>query len=736
MMMAESVTPSASSPGGAPTDDLLAGLAAAHVATEDPLLDCLVFLTRYHGRARSAEVLIAGLPLHMGRLSAQLFLRAAGRVGLRARVVKRELRRISEQVLPTVVALRDNNACVLISVGEDGSASVMHPGAGGGVDKVSLADLEKDYIGYCIMVRPEFDLHNRSEWAEMRRPYSWFWGTISANWWIYVQVGLAAVLVNLFALALPLYNMIIYNKVVPNNAIDSLWVLSIGAVSVLVFDFIIRSLRAYFLDVAGKKADVMLACRLFDQVLDMRMNARPASTGAFASTLREFETLRDFFTSVTLGTLVDLPFIFVFIFVIWLISGPIALLLAVAVPIILAYALLIQIPLNLMVRRNQREAQEKHGVLIEALTGLEAIKSIGAEGRMRHLWEGFVGLSAQSSQKSRTLAMSAINFAGFLQQAVTVAVMVYGVYLMGDGEMTMGGLVACSMLGGRAIAPVSQLAQLLTRLSQSMAALKALDAVMRAPIERPADKTFLHRPEIEGAVQFQDVKFSYPSRDREVLKGVSFAIKPGEHVAIIGRVGSGKSTVAKLILGLYEPGEGAVLIDGTDIRQIDPVDLRRNIGYVSQEPFLLRGTVRENITAAAPHADDEAILWAGRLSGIDDFLRQDPSGYDLPVGEQGQGLSGGQRQLVTIARAFVRNPRLILLDEPTSAMDSKSEETLVQRLKPHIAGRTVVLITHRGSLLNLVNRVIVFDSGRIVADGPRAVVLEALAAGRIAAAKT
>lgn len=705
------------------------------VKPEDALLECLEIICRHHGRPRSGEVLMAGLPLAGPRVTPTIFVRAAERAGFRARVVKRRINRISRYVLPAVLAFKDGRACVLLDYDQGGTARVVLPETGGNAETVELTQLAAEYSGYAIFVRPEVQIDAARGEESIPKPRAWFWGTLVRNWWTYIQVAVAAVLINLFALITPLFIMTVYDRVIPNNAFETLYVLAIGAGAALTFDFLMKGLRGYFIDSAGKKADVMLACRIFDQVLDMRMSERPGSAGAFANTLREFETLRDFFTSATLATLVDLPFVLLFIAVIWLISGPVAIVLAVAVPVVLIFGLLIQIPLNFVVKRNFRESHHKHGILVETINGLETIKSIGAEGRMRHLWEGLVGLSARSSQRARALSLSAVNFSGLIQQLASVGVVIYGVHLVAAGDLTVGALIACVILGGRAIAPLGQVAQLLTRFHQSMASLAALDRIMKAPVERPPEKTFLHRAAVDGRVDFREVGFTYPGRDQGALKEVTFGVAPGEHVGIIGKVGSGKSTIARLILGLFEPAEGTILIDGTDIRQLDPVDLRRHIGYVPQDPFLFRGTIRENITAAAPHADDAAILAAARLAGLDEFLSDSPLGFDLPVGERGDGISGGQRQAITLARAALLNPTVYVLDEPTSAMDTRSEETLKRRLTRVIAGKTLILMTHRASLLGLVDRLIVLDGGKVMADGPRERVLEALASGRIGAAR-
>ncbi len=703
--------------------------------SEDPLVDCLVYLTAHYGNAKSPEVLRAGLPLAGQQMPASMFVRAAERSGLKARVVKRKLASINRLVLPTVLILKNNRACVLVDMPRKRTAKVILPEAGGGELDVDLRDLADDYTGYAIYVRPVAELDEEIERRDIPRPSSWFWGTIASNWWSYVQVVLAASLINVFALATPLFIMTVYDRVVPNNAVETLWVLATGVIFVFCFDFILKSLRGYFIDAAGKRADVLLASRIFEQVMDMKMAARPGSSGAFANNLREFETLRDFFTSATLVALVDLPFVGFFILIIWAVGGDIATIHLVAVPLVLAVGLALQVPLNRIVTRHMREAEEKHGVLIESLNGLETLKALGGEGTMRRKWEDFVGLTATSSMGARVVSQGGVNFATFVSQATSVAVVIYGVFLIKDGEMTVGGLIACVMLSSRAMGPLVQVAQLLTRFHRSMSALRSLNRIMKAPVERPANAKFLHRPDLEGGVALKDVHFAYPGQEVEALRGVSFDIKAGERVGIIGRVGSGKSTVAKLLLGLYEPTSGAVLIDGTDLRQVDPVDLRRAIGYVPQDVYLFRGSVRDNITMASPQADDVAVLRSAHLAGVHDFVSQHPSGYDLPIGERGEGLSGGQRQAVAIARALMNDPKLIILDESTSSMDTRGEAAFKKRLEDVLEKRTLVLVTHRASMLNLVDRLIVLDHGRVVADGPREQVIEALQGGQLQAVK-
>lgn len=702
---------------------------------EDPLFICLSILAGLQERPISTEALKAGLPHAPGRIPPEVAIRAAERAGLTARLMHRpRLDKILPVTLPCILLLEHGNACLLLKRISKSRVEIVLPEGRGTTKTVDLETLQTQYAGYAIFARPDFKFDDRASEIRFKDHRGWFWGTLAKFWPIYSHVLLASVLINAFAIASPLFVMNVYDRVVPNNATETLWVLAIGIGTVFVFEFMMRNLRTYFVDVAGKNADIIIASRLLERLMAMRLDTKPPSTGALANNLREFESLREFFTSGTMIALVDLPFIFLFIAVTWLIAGPVAMIPLIAVPLVVLAGAALQFPLRRVVEKTYRESNQKHALLIEAIDGLETIKATAAESRVQRAWERFVGLTADSSGKARFISSLATTFAQAAVQFVTVSVVVYGVYLIAEGELTMGALVAATILTGRALAPLGAIAAMLTRLQQSRVALKALDSLMRMPVERPPDKRFLHRPGLAGQIDFKGVSFSYPGQQGEALANVSFGIQPGERVGILGRIGSGKSTIARLMMGLYEAAEGSVLIDGTDIRQIDPADLRRSIGYVSQDNFLFYGTVRENIAFGAPHVDDQAILRAAHVGGVTDFLRSHPVGFDLQVGERGMALSGGQRQAVVIARALLLDPPIIVLDEPTSCMDNSTEAAFKQRLEQVLGDKTLVLVTHRSSLLSLVDRLIIVDNGLIVANGPKDQVLEALKGGQVRAA--
>jgi ATP-binding cassette subfamily C protein LapB len=704
---------------------------ALKVDAEDPLLGCLAILTSIYERPQSPEALSAGLPVLDGRLTPELFLRAAKRAGLSGRIVKRPVSKIPEFSYPVVLLLGDGGACVLTTRGEDDSYEILTPESGGR-QTIAKDTLDEIYSGYTIFVRPEYLDDNRLGPDTHTAPKrSWFWGTVMRFWPTYSQVIIASLLINSFALVMPLFIMNVYDRVVPNNAIETLWVLAIGAATAIGFDFFMRMIRGYFVDSAGKRADTLLSADIFERVQDIQMSSRPGSAGAFANILRDFESVREFLTSATVTAFADIPFIALFILVIWLVAGPVAVVPAVAVPIALIGGIILQSPLKSAISKTQVESAQKHGILVETIGGLETIKSLNAQGRLQGKWEEFVAKTAETGLRARVFSLGIVTFSTFLQQISTVAVIVYGAYLIQDGVLTTGALIAAVILNGRALAPLGQVAGLLARMNQSLSALGALNQIMSLPLERPAGKRFLHRPTFAGAIDFREVTFSYPGSEIAALNKVTFSIQPGERVAFIGRVGSGKSTVAKLMLGLYAPDEGAVLVDRTDLRQVDPIDLRRNVGAILQDSFLFHGTVRDNIALGATTADDEAVMNAAVMAGVHDFVRRHPRGYDLVVGERGEGLSGGQRQAVALARALIKEPPILILDEPTSGIDVGTEKAFLTRLAPTLKGRTLVLVTHRASLLPLVDRIIILDQGRVVADGPREKVIEALNAGKI-----
>jgi len=692
---------------------------ATSLYVRDPLLEALVAVTRLHHRPHSAESLTAGLPLEGGRLTPDLFIRAAASVGFMADYIERDVESITSMVLPVVLELTENRACVLLAR-EGDMATVLFFDEQEKPQEVDLGSLEARYQGHCYLIKPVAvpDAGNGTK--------DWFWSTIRKSRGLYIEILVASFLVNLFALVTPLFIMNVYDRVVPNHAIETLWVLASGVAIVFVFDLVMKSLRGYFIDAAGRRADIMLSSRTFSRVMDIKMSDRPQRVGSFANNLQEFDSFREFFTSTTLIALIDLPFVIMFVLLIYFIGGILAVVPTVAIPLIILAGFLFQKPLHEVITETFKESAAKHAMLIEVLAALDTVKGARAEGVMQKRWEAFNARLARYGLKSRFLSLSMLNLAQLVQQISTIAVVALGVYTIIEGELSVGGLIACTILVGRCLAPMGQVASILTKYHHSMAAFEAIDKVMNLPVERPADRRFLHRPNITGDIEFKDVTFNYRDQQIPALANISLKIRDGEKVAIIGKTGSGKTTLQKLILGYYEPVGGSILVSGTDINQIDPADLRRNISYVPQEISLFAGSVRENIVLGTPLATDQAVLDASKIAGILDFLNSHPQGFDLDVGERGSHLSGGQRQGIAIARAIINQAPILVLDEPTASMDNTTEMIFKQHFGEYISDRTLLLVTHKASMLSLVDRLIVLNEGRLIADGPKDDVLKAL----------
>ncbi|RYJ61971.1 type I secretion system permease/ATPase [Pseudomonas songnenensis] len=697
---------------------------------DDPLLDGLLILCKQHGCVASRASLSAGLPMPNQRLSATLLPRAAARAGLQGRVIKRKLTAISALNLPVLLLLKDGRSAVLAKWGDDNQALILPSEAEGGEQWVAKDALAEDYSGEAFFARPRHELEEARN-PLLPRVHAWFRDTLKLSRWLYADAMVATLLVNTLGLMVPLFVMQTYDRVVPNQATATLWVLAIGLFIGTSFELLLRVLRAHLLDTAGKKTDVVLSATLFERITGMTMNSRPATVGGFAQSIHDFQGLRDFLTAVTLTSLIDLPFALLIILVIGLIGGWLVVIPLLAFPITALFALIIQTRLRDTVQKSLALASERQALLVETLGGLETLKACGAESERQHRWEQTHGALTRLDSHARMLSAIAMNGTLFLQQFAGMATIVAGVYSIIAGDLSVGALVACYMLGSRVLSPLGQIASLITRLQQARLTMKSTDALMALPQERQEKQRPLERTHLNGALDLRQLTFTYPGLSSPSLRNINFHIAPGERVGIIGRSGSGKSTLARLIMGLYAPDEGQILVDGLDLRQIDVADLRSQIGYVSHDMPLLAGSLRDNMTLGARYVSDERMLEVAKLTGAYELARQHPLGFDRPVGERGQLLSGGQRQLVLMARALLLDPPILLLDEPTSAMDNSSEDALRHHLLGWSQGKTMLLITHRMSMLSLVERLVVLDCGRVVADGPKAAVIEALRKGHV-----
>jgi ATP-binding cassette subfamily C protein LapB len=700
---------------------------------DDPLLDGLLALCVLHQKPASAAMLTTGLPLPKQRLSVELLPRAAARAGLQGRVLVRKLEQIPAIAMPALLLLKDGRSAVLLGWHGDDQARLLLSESDGGESVVSRELLADDYIGKVFFAQPQHTV-DVTHGTLIPRARSWFRDTLKRSRWLYADAIAASFLINIIAMAAPLFVMNVYDRVVPNQAESTLWVLAIGITGAYLFDLILKSLRSLCLDLAGKKTDLIISATLFERIVGMAMKYRPARVGSFAQNIHEFQSLRDFLASLTLTSLIDLPFTLLIFMVIAILGGHLVWIPVLAFPIALLIGYALQKPLVATMERTMALGAERQSSLIETLAGLDAVKVNNAESERQYQWEQTIGTLSRLELRVKMLSGLAMNITLLIQQLAGVIMIVFGVYQIIDGHLSMGGLIACYMLSGRALSPLASLSGLLTRYQQARVTMVSVDQMMELPQERNFDERPLSRNVLQGAIECRQMNFTYPNQQNAALKNINLTIKPGEKIGIIGRSGSGKSSLAKLLVGLYQPDDGALLVDGVDIRQIDVSELRHNIGYVAQDIQLLAGTLRDNLVSGARYVEDEMVLQAAELAGVHEFARLHPQGYELQVGERGQNLSGGQRQNVALARALLLNPPILLLDEPTSAMDNTGEERLKQRLAVVVENKTVVLVTHRASLLSLVDRLIVIDRGQILADGPKAAVMEALKKGQISVA--
>ncbi|WP_120512807.1 type I secretion system permease/ATPase [Photobacterium salinisoli] len=702
----------------------------------DPLLLALIVVSRHYGVANTPDALIADLPLPDGQLTPFLLPRAAEKAGLEAKEEKLAIEKLPPMLLPAILLLKGNSACVVASIDhEKQQLAVISPQFDSEERWISFSEFNESYTGHLFLLKKRFRYDERS--PELLKPTKghWFWGTLWLSRNIYRDVFIASILINLFAIATPLFTRLVYDKIVPNQAFDSLWVLASGITLIFGFDFVLKLMRSYFIDVAGKKSDILISAKLFAKVMGLRMEARPPSVGALARHLQEFEAIREFFTSATITSLIDLPFAILFLVVIWLIAGPLVIIPIIALAFLILYSLLVQRPLRRSIEEGSRLSSQKHANLIESLSGLDTIKRFEAQSQFQYKWEEAVAHMANWSITSRRLTDSVQNTAGFCQQFVTVGMIVFGVYQIAAGELTMGGLIAVSMLSSRAVGPLVQLALLSTRYHQAKSAKTIIEQLMALPVEQEAEKRFLHRASLQGRIQFSQVSFQYPGQQRMAIKDLDLTIEPGEKVAIIGRVGSGKTTIERLIMGLYKPSAGSISIDDTDIGQLHPTDIRRNIGSVPQDLMLFYGSIRDNIALGRSQVSDDAILRAADRAGVTNFTRQDEAGLDRQVGEGGQALSGGQKQAIAIARALLTEPKVLVMDEPSSSMDNKAEQALKHVLNTLDNDETLILFTHKTSMLDVVDRIVVLEQGQLVADGPKDQVLQQLRKGNLSDGK-
>jgi len=676
----------------------------------------LIFAVQ-HVLALSGMVFSSGAVRDLPELNSEFFdprsaVSALNHVGFEANYGEMNLKKLRVTHCPTIGFLKTGQAVVIYAVDERDIVYWRQFGEEGRYveEHMPLKELNAHLEAYLILARL---VHVASR---INARNDWFWGSLFQGRWLYGQVLVAAAVTNFLGLSTSLFIMVVYDRIVPNEAIESLIAMTIGVSIALGFDFIIKSLRAQFVDRAGKRADARMSRLIFDRLLNMRLDNGRQKSGAMASIVREFDTLREFFTSATLVAVVDLPFIFLFIWVISLIAGPLALVPLVAVPVVIISGLVIQPFLARIAESSMKSNMSKQSVLVETLNGLETVQATGSGRLMRRRFEEAANAQSDLGLKNRMLSNFAINSAASVQQLAQVATVFFGVFLIQDGTISMGAMIAAVILGGRTLSPLSQLASAMTRANGARQAYRSLSAVMNDGDQQAHTHSRLSRPHLAGNIEFKNVSYTFFGASSPMIRNLSLKIPAGQKVAIVGRMGSGKTTLSRLISGLIEPSEGSVLIDGVDLRQIDKSDVRRNVGVMLQDNWLFSGTVKDNLQMGFYEYDDAYVLNLAKISGVDDFVAGHPQGYDMELRERGEGLSGGQRQSINLARALLHNPNLLVLDEPTSSMDTATEKSVIARLKAWVGKRTLVMVTHRNSLLELADRVLVIDQGAVIAD--------------------
>lgn len=699
--------------------------------SSDPLAQAVAVCARLNGQDLGVEGVLAGVPLPVdGLLTPGLAVSALEEHGFRAHLTKRKLSALPEGVLPAILFLRNREACVLLQGGPE-SFRVIWPTRSDEPIELPRDELMKAYAGHALLVRSDA-AQSGGTLDTVKAPRHWYWSVAARYWPEYFQVMLASVLVNLLGLAVPIFTMNVYDRVFPTAAITTLWSLVAAVGVALIFDAILKWIRAAVVDNVGRNVDQAVSASIFRHLSDLELQQTMQPAGALINTLKDYEQVRDFFSSQTLATLTDLCFSVLFIAVIAYLGGPLAYPPAIALAVVLVLGAFIMLPLRGATNASRQSTGIKNAVAVEALTELETLKSIAGQGRMQSRWEKHVAESARVNERSKKLATFSITVTGLAQQASSIGIVIIGVYLALEGSLTMGAVIAAMILSGRALAPTASLAALFVRASFAFSTLRSLNALMASPSQKPTANTVLNARIEQGAYAFKDVSLEYPGASVPALKEVSFETVGLESIGLIGPVGAGKTSLVRLMGGLYRPTDGLATLDGLNIAQLGPATLRRDVQLVTQNAVLFSGTLAENIAFGMPQATVEDVLRVARLTGVDGLAAKNPMGFAMPVAERGANLSGGQRQMVALARALLPKPRVLILDEPTSSMDTATEQFFVERLKRILRQRpmTLVVSTHRTSLLALVDRVIILEDGKIRMDGPRDQVLASVKASK------
>lgn len=685
----------------------------------------------FYGRPTSDIVLFSGLPDEISRsLELDDVEHLAQRIGLEViRHGERECREGNFDC-PAIIVFENGGVLPLLETDVDGNyVTDLVPASGNPVKltRQELVALKPSFgFAFTLYYQNASDTASVGMAGEIERRH-WLLRALVPYWRTYMRVIMAALFINLIALGSPLFTMNVYDRVLPNKAFPTLWVLAIGITLAYTFDFLLKTARAALIDHAGRNADLRLSQMIFDKVLNSTLASRPLSTGEYANRVTQYEFVREFFTSNTVGLLIDTAFVFIFLIVIYMLSGWLVVIPAVALVLSVLIGLHAQAKIGHRMAAATNEASRRQALLVETISTIETVKSLRAEAGMLRRWQELMKLSSRTSEEIKHVSSNAVNLTNLVQQMVSVLIVIAGTYEFSEGHLAMGAIIATVMLAGRAGAPLGQIAMALARFRQAMTSLKILDKIMEQPEDRPSTVGFVNREIKRGGFSFQNVSFQYPGSDYKVINQLSLTVAPGERVGIIGRIGSGKTTLGRLLDGLFLPSDGRLLIDGVDIRQYHMSEVRSAVAVAGQSSDLFSGTVKENLLIGRADATDEELLHVSRMTGVDEFVSNHPRGFDMPVGERGSNLSSGQKQALAIARLLLTKPKIVFLDEPSGAMDLASERHLLAKLSTAFSRETTLLIaTHRFSMLELCDRLVVIDKGRIVADGPKAAVLEAM----------
>ena len=647
--------------------------------------------------------------------------RLSGLMGLQVGMVSWSQVRWRQEVLPAVVTLKQGGIAVLENLHDDGTVDYWLSDGGDLLRSMELAMMLEQSTGpvFLVGVAPRGRDQRIDQFVQPHRKH-WFWENFRGSGRKIAEISLASIIGNVLALAGILFSMQVYDRVIPAQSFPTLWVLFFGVVLAAGLEYIIRLMRTLVSDLMGKRIDLKVSSLFFVRAMNIKNDDRPKSTGSFISQLREIDQVRELLTSTTVSAAADMPFVLLFLGIMFFIGGPLVIIPLMAIPLIVIPGILIQWPMAKLAKEGMRESALRNAVLVETIEGIEDIKALQAEAYFQRQWEQTHEVSAAVGMKQRLWGARLTGWASTVQQLTYGGMLVFGVYLVLSGDITTGTLVACSMLSSRTIAPLMQLTMVFSRWQHAKSAMHGLDELLKKPIDRPADAELSHCPTLSGHFNVRNLQYTYDKENAPNVLGIGqLEIKPGERVAILGKVGAGKSTLLKLLSGQASPSQGKILIDGVDMTKVEPADIRRQLGYLSQDSRLFFGTLRQNLMLGYPHASDQEMLQALRISGALSMVQADASSLDKVINEGGRGLSGGQRQMVMLSRLILRNPQVVLLDEPTASMDEALEEYVIRQLHTWLVGRTLIVVTHRPALLKLVDRIVVMDNGRVVADGPR-----------------